>query len=242
MVLKAKEGRSLRPHGHIIRTGDRLVPDEASLTSTTWRDGVFHSFITQGHVNINRFLSTARSYLGLLRSGGLRIFVQLEDGYHLLGVPSAFEMTPGTCRWIGKLAECLIQITSRAATNRHELTLSLEVLAGPSADSCCRITSRLRETTVPNRCPFACSDVRHRRSHRTRYRARQTFPEGFFRIDARPGTAIERVAGDEALFADGRSRHRPFLVIITRPIAAMGFRITGGLISGRGGRLRSRVI
>src|SRR5690606_32464377 len=63
VVLKAKELRVLRPHGHIIRTGQGLTPDEASLTSTTWMAGVFHSMLTQGHVSINRLLSTTRSYL-----------------------------------------------------------------------------------------------------------------------------------------------------------------------------------
>ncbi len=67
MVLKAKELQVLRPHGHILRTGERLTPDEAALTSTAWMAGVFHSMVTQGHVNINRFLSTTHSYLGLLR-------------------------------------------------------------------------------------------------------------------------------------------------------------------------------
>ena len=71
----------LRPHGHILRTGDHLVPDEASLTSTVWMAGVFHSMVTQGHVSINRFLSTTRSYLGLLRCGGQRVFVELDGGY-----------------------------------------------------------------------------------------------------------------------------------------------------------------
>src|SRR5690349_8224985 len=71
VVLRAKERACLRPHGQILRTGSRLVPDEASLTTTVWMDGVFHSMVTQGHVNINRFLSTTHSYLGLFRSHGL---------------------------------------------------------------------------------------------------------------------------------------------------------------------------
>src|SRR5678816_990095 len=100
VVLRAKELGVLRPHGLILRTGDRLVPDEASLTSTIWMAGVFHSMATQGHVSINRFLSTTHSYLGLFRSHGQRVFVELEDGWHLLDVPSAFAMTSSACRWI----------------------------------------------------------------------------------------------------------------------------------------------
>ena len=94
----------LRPHGQILRTGARLIPDEAALTSNTWMGGVFHSMVTQGHVSINRFLSTTHSYLSLFRGNGQRLFVELEDGWQLLDVPSAFEMTPESCRWIYKHA------------------------------------------------------------------------------------------------------------------------------------------
>ena len=131
VALRAKELAVLRPHGLIIRTGDRLVPDEASLTSTVWMAGVFHSLATQGHVSINRFLSTTHGYLGLFRSHGQRVFVELEDGWHLLDVPSAFEMTPSGARWIYQHAGGRIQARSWAPVDRHELWLSLEVLAGP---------------------------------------------------------------------------------------------------------------
>src|SRR5262249_13936046 len=63
VVLRAKELRVQRPHGHILRTGRNVTPDETALTSTTWMSGVFHSMLTQGHVSINRFLSTVHTYL-----------------------------------------------------------------------------------------------------------------------------------------------------------------------------------
>lgn len=56
------------------------------------------------------------------------------------------------------------------------------------------------------------------------------FPDGGFRIDALPGTDLERVGGDELLFADGRSRNQPFLCLVTAPATEIGFRITGRLI------------
>ncbi|MBL8529129.1 MAG: hypothetical protein JNL68_15690, partial [Burkholderiales bacterium] len=105
VVLKAKELQVLRPHGHILRSGSDLTANECGLTSTVWMAGVFHSMVTQGHVSINRFLSTAHSYLGLFRSHGQRLFVQLGDGWRLLDVPSAFEMSPEGCRWIYRHAE-----------------------------------------------------------------------------------------------------------------------------------------
>ena len=130
VVLKAKELSVLRPHGHIVRTGQALTPDEASLTSTMWMSGVFNAMLTQGHVSINRFLSTTRSYLSLLRAHGQRIFVELPDGYALLDVPSAYEMTPNGCRWIYKYADGLIAVRSWASSARHELYLCVDMLAG----------------------------------------------------------------------------------------------------------------
>src|SRR4029450_3639873 len=50
-------------HRQLLRTGAQLVADEAVLASTIWMDGVFHSLVTQGHANINRVLSTTRTYL-----------------------------------------------------------------------------------------------------------------------------------------------------------------------------------
>ena len=66
----------LRPHGQLLRTGLHMTPDETSLTSTVWMSGVFHSMVTQGHVSINRLLSTVHSYLGLFQSQGQRVFVR----------------------------------------------------------------------------------------------------------------------------------------------------------------------
>ena len=99
-MLRAKELRVQRPHGHMLRTGLHLTPDETALTSTAWMSGVFHSMVTQGHVSINRFLSTTHSYLGLFRSHGQRVFVEIDGAWQLLDMPSAFEMSPDACRWI----------------------------------------------------------------------------------------------------------------------------------------------
>jgi len=80
VVLRAKELQVLRPHGHLLRTGRNTTPDETALTSTTWMSGVFHSMVTEGHVSINRFLSTVHTYLGLFRSHGQRVFVEDAGG------------------------------------------------------------------------------------------------------------------------------------------------------------------
>jgi cellobiose phosphorylase len=234
VVLPAKERASLRPHGQILRTGDRLVPDEASLTTTVWMGGVFHSMVTQGHVNINRFLSTTHSYLGLFRSHGLRLFVERAGEWNLLGEPSAFEMTPSSARWLYRHQDLVLDVRSRAATDRHELWLTAQVIRGAP----CRflvsnhvalngddgsIATPARWSRDGQGIVVAClpdTDLGRR------------FPHGTFRIDATAGTAIEHVGGDELLFADGRSRQQPFVVLITAPATSLGLRITGQLIGG----------
>ena len=233
VVLKAKELKALRPHANILHTGCRLVPDEASLTSNAWMGGVFHSMVTQGHVSINRFLSTTHSYLSLLRGHGQRVFVELADGWHLLDVPSAFEMAPDACRWIYKHAAGLIAVRSEAAVDRHELTLSLEVVSGKPVRFLLSNHVALNGDdgieAVPVRYsedergvfvrPVPDSDVGRR------------FPQGGFRIEPSPGTVLERIGGDELLFLDGCSRRLPHLCFVTEPALSCGFCIKGCLVS-----------
>jgi cellobiose phosphorylase len=233
VVLPAKERASLRPTGQIVRTGDRLEPDEASLTSTVWMDGVFHSLVTQGHVNINRTLSTVRSYLGLFRTGGQRVFVDLATGLRLLGVPSAFDMSPGSARWIYKFAGNLIRIESTAATARHELGLRIEVVQGPE-----------RRFVITHHVAIGGDDgldlkgvaydrdgdaVLVKTIPETELGWR--FPQGRLRIAPDVGTTFAKVGDDAALFADGRSRNEPFLVVETAPSRTFGLRITGELVA-----------
>ncbi|TCT21431.1 GH36-type glycosyl hydrolase domain-containing protein [Thiobaca trueperi] len=233
VVLKPKELRVLRPHGQILRTGSGPTPDESSLTSTAWMAGVFHSMVTQGHVSINRLLSTTHSYLGLFRSHGQRLFVELDGVWHLLDVPSAFAMTPGSCHWAYRHADGWIQINSRAATDRHELTLTVEVYAGQPArfllanhvaingDDGSGAVPVVHERDADGFFirPIPDSDVGRR------------FPEGGFRLDPLPETGIEGCGGDELLFADGHSRNQPYFCLITEPAMSVGFRLTGHLVA-----------
>ena len=236
VVFAAKERGVLRPHGQILRTGDGLVPDEASLTSTVWMAGVFHSMVTQGHVSINRFLSTTHSYLGLFRSHGQRVFVEGTDGWQLLDLPSAFEMDPSGCRWIYWHAGGRIEVRSRAAVSSHELLLEIEVVDGAP----CRflVSSHVALGGDDGADAVPLRAVRDERGIALGAPpdsdVGQRFPYGCFRIDPVRGTAIEALGGDELLFADGRSRNQPFLVLVTAASRSVGFRITGHLVAPAG--------
>lgn len=235
VVLPAKERIALRPHGHLLRTGRHLTPDESALTSTAWMTGVFHSMVTQGHVSINRMLSTVHSYLGLFRSHGLRVFAEIEGGWRLLDMPSAFEMSTQACRWIYRHAHSELHVHAGAASDPHTLTLQIDVVSGPALR--CLLShhvalngddgsvqgavrwQREGDDVVLGAAPD--SDVGRR------------FPDGRFRVAPVGGTRFEDVAGDECLFVDGRSRSEPFLCITTARSSRVELAIRGHLVEER---------
>ena len=233
VVLRAKEVRVLRPHGHLLRTGEHLTPDEAALTTTVWMAGVFNALLTQGHVSINRLLSTTRSYLSLQRAHGQRVFVEQDDGYALLDVPSAWEVSPSACRWLYAHAGGLIEVRVTAPTTRHAMELEIAVLEGLPARFLLSHHVALNgddgAEAVPVRFARGANGIVVRPIPDTDVGRR--FPDGVFRLDPHPGTIIEKASRDAVLFADGRSRQQPFLTVATAPAARVGFRFTGGLVA-----------
>jgi len=132
IVLREKELLAARPHGHLLRAGAHLTPDERALSSTCWMGGVFHSMLTQGHVKFGRMLTTQRGYLGLFRSQGLRAFVRGPgQDWALLSLPSAFAIEPQSCRWIYEHDQGRIDIRASAGDAPQHMAWSLEVLDGP---------------------------------------------------------------------------------------------------------------
>ncbi|MDB6046699.1 MAG: uncharacterized protein JWM63_5250 [Gammaproteobacteria bacterium] len=232
VVMRAKELRVLRPHGHLLRTGRHTTPDESALTSTVWMNGVFHSMVTQGHVSINRFLSTTHTYLGLFRSHGQRVFMEIGGAWQLLNVPSAFEMSPDACRWIYRHEEGVVQVRAEAHSDPHELTLSIDVISGKPARFLIS-----HHVALNNDDGSTAGAARWQRNGDEIVVAvapesdlGRRFPGGTFAIAPLSGTEFQQVGGDELLFADGRSRQQPFICIVTAPAPVVGLRIRGHLI------------
>jgi 1,2-beta-oligoglucan phosphorylase len=233
VVLRAKELIVKRPHGHILRSGNTLEPDEASLTSTPWMAGVFHSMVTQGHVGINRFLSTVRGWLGQFRSQGLRVFVSIDGPWQLLGMPSAFEMRPAACRWIYKHASGVIEVVADALGDAHQLGLRVRVLAGPPLATLASLHVALAgddgedggsaHWLADEQGVFVAVPPGSGLAER--------FPEGGFRIAPAPGGRFDRIGGDELLFEDGGSRNLPFVCIGCDATTDFGLTIRGELIA-----------
>ena len=127
LVTAAKELAVLRPHGHLLRTGDTLTPDSRSLASTVWMAGTFHSQVTRGHVGRNALVTGRRTYLGLQRAHGVRLFVEAPDGaWRLLETPSAWFTGLDHCTWwYAAESGPLLTVSSSAPADRHTLSLSV---------------------------------------------------------------------------------------------------------------------
>jgi 1,2-beta-oligoglucan phosphorylase len=233
VVLRAKELRVHRPHGHILRSGRHLVPDESALTSTVWMGGVFHAMLTQGHVSINRLLSTTHGWLGQERSHGLRVFVDAGRGWQQLGTPSAFEIAPERCRWLYRYDDGLLEVTSEAQHAPQAMALRLRVLDGPALRL--RLTLHLAlggdDGTTPLQAP-----MRHEPDGSvfiavppgSELAAR--FPDGGLRIEPESGSTLEQVHDDSALYEDKRSRGLPFVCIDSGAVSQFGLRLMGRLV------------
>ena len=233
VVLRAKELAVLRPHGHLLRTGTHRIPDESALTSTVWMGGVFHSMTTQGHVSINRCLSTVRSYLGLYRAQGLRVFVEIDGRWRLLDQPSAFEISPDACRWIYRHARGAIEVRSEARSAPHELGLAIDVVDGPALRCLLVLHVALNgdDGSTPGRVVAERDGRAVTLAPQPTSELGKRFPNGHWRIEPTDdATTIEQIGGDELLFADGATRNLPYLVLHTTASRAHRFAIVGRFV------------
>ncbi|QQE09979.1 hypothetical protein JD969_10655 [Planctomycetota bacterium] len=130
VVLKSKELLTERPHGHIIRVGESLLPHESDICLTSWMCGSFISHLACGNTSFHKFISILRNPLDILRTGGLRLLVMRQNGWECLGVPSAFEMSRSSCRWIYKLDDRVIEILVSPVPGARTFNLTFKVLSG----------------------------------------------------------------------------------------------------------------
>ena len=232
VVLRSKELHVERPHGHLLRTGEAAIPDEQALTSTVWMNGVFNSMLTQGHVSFNRLLSTTRSYLGLYKSQGQRVFVELEGRWQLLDLPSAFEIQPHECRWLYRHSDGLIEVRSQASEQQHEISLRIRVLIGEAARFLITHHVALNgdDGATPGRAYFERRGDDVFIGPALGAELHQRFPGGGFVIVPDAATQLEQVGGDELLFDDQRSRHEPFVCLVTERTTTVGLAIHGKLV------------
>lgn len=128
VVLRAKERILERPTGHIVRSGTGLLPDDDTLSATSWMSGVFGSQLTIGNTSLHKLLSVVRDPLNLLKSSGQRVFLRTAAGDELLGLPSAFEMGATGARWIyrGDRHTIVVRVAAPLDAPAWRLTVDVE--------------------------------------------------------------------------------------------------------------------
>ncbi len=134
IVLKDKELIVDRPHGHIIRSGNSLLPDERIMSTNPFMNGIFNAHITSGNTNFNVLHSIYSNQFGLASPTGQRVFVRKGKNWQLLGLPSAFEMGFNFCRWIYKSEDLVIEIVTWTSTAAHQVNFLLRLVSGERVD------------------------------------------------------------------------------------------------------------
>lgn len=123
IVLKEKELRVERPHGHILMTGGNDRLNDQVLTTTAYMYGMFNSQLVVGNTSFHKMISNARSALNVIKASGQRIYVELDGSYRLLTLPSMFEMGFNYARWSYKLEDDIMTITCFTAVDAPEVCL-----------------------------------------------------------------------------------------------------------------------
>ena len=125
VVLKEKELRVERPHGHILMSGDNVNLENPVITTTSYMYGIFNSQTVVGNTNFNKMTTNARNALNVPKTSGQRIYIGIEGTYQLLTMPSVFEMGFNYVRWYYKTSDDLLIITNYTTVDTPEVRLNV---------------------------------------------------------------------------------------------------------------------
>jgi len=126
VVTVKKEEEVIRPHGTIIITPpDGSTISNDLISSTHYMYGVFNSHVVLGNTNLHKLISTPRGFLNILKNSGQRIYVRKDRDFHLLSLPSLYEMGMNYSRWYYKTEDDLILVTAYCSSKNpiHEKAL-----------------------------------------------------------------------------------------------------------------------
>jgi 1,2-beta-oligoglucan phosphorylase len=231
VVAHAKEASALRPHGHVLRSGEPRSVDAAHLGVTCYAAGIFAAQAYVGNPNLARLLSVVRNHLNVARASGMRVFVSDRGEWCQLGVPSAFAMTPGDVRWIYRLDDGVIEARVWCSGHQASAFLDLRVTAGPPREFL--VTHHLAlggnefdrggELVIHAdaawiECAVAPDSA-----------AAKHLPGLCFAIVAAEPAAIASLGGDELVYADRRARRGPYAVVQTEMVSRCGVALVGSL-------------
>jgi CRISPR-associated protein Csx3 len=231
VVAREKEETVLRPHGHILRSGEPRWVDRGHLGVTCYAAGVFGAQAYLGNPNLARLLSVLRNPLNAMRASGQRVFVRHDRQWRQLGVPSAFAMTPADARWVYRLDDGVVEAQVWCSARRAAAFLELRVTSGAA-----------REFLITHQLALGANEYDGSGELEIHDDAGwigcRLDPEGFtakhlpglcFAIAAAEGGDVAALGADELLYGDGLRRGGPYAVVQTTWVLRCGVILLGSL-------------
>lgn len=134
VVMKEKELLVERQHGHLMVHGDLLHVSENVMATTNFMFGMFSSHVVLGNTTFNKLTGDLRNPLNAQKISGTRMYVKIDGRYHILGVPTYYEMGGATTRWYYQLKDDAIVIDSYVDIDQNRETISLSSSSGKAYD------------------------------------------------------------------------------------------------------------
>ncbi|MDG5472675.1 cellobiose phosphorylase [Jeotgalibacillus sp. ET6] len=153
VVLREKELQLERSHGHILMSGENhQLSGQPTITSTSYMPGVFNAQVVIGNTSMNKLLSNVRNPLNIFKTSGQRIYVKTTDTYQLLTMPAVYEIGFNYARWMYKLPDDELTITSYSVVNEKSITLHVSSAKHQSYDFI--ITNQITMNNHEYEAPF----------------------------------------------------------------------------------------
>ncbi|MEE4176607.1 MAG: hypothetical protein V2I46_03765 [Bacteroides sp.] len=227
VVLKAKEIRTDRPHGHIMQANAGLLPDESIMSTNPFACGIFNAHLTQGNTNFNVLFSIYSNQFNQASEAGQRIFIKQGENYSLLGVPSAFEMGLNHCRWIYKSDHQVFQVRSWTSPNSPQVNLDFRVING---DKPCILVSHHFEDGINWQTNQAEQPFQYILKPGLASLMAEKFPRAQFRMIVQGKDQKISAGNDELLRLDGKRTCQDLFVFEVKESSAFSMSIIGEVV------------
>ncbi|MFO1447390.1 MAG: hypothetical protein U1F61_04350 [Opitutaceae bacterium] len=228
VVSREKEALIVRPHGHVLRSGESRWIDDRQFGLTCYAAGIFGAQAYLGNPSLARLTSVVRNSLNVARASGQRAFVRLGMEWLQLGVPSAFVMQPGVVRWIYRLDDRVIEARAWCSASEPASLVEFKVVAGPATEFLVTHTLALGANEFDSLGESEIDDDGWigARPGADSFTARH-LPSTCFALACARTEDLAAYGGDELIYEDGVSRHGPYAAFQTKPVAGCAFILLG---------------
>lgn len=232
IITGAKEGAVTRRHGTLLRSGQAMLPDDATLCATCWMHGIFAAQLTIGNTSFHKLFSVSREPYNITRAGGLRILVDAGSGWQLLAVPSVFEIGLSDCRWLYFLKERCVTVRAIASGADPAMQWQIKAEGEP-----CRflvfasLAGGEREFDGGARVEIDSDAKRLSLRPAPGSLWHERYPEAVYHLVTSTPDAIEAFGAEELLCVAGDLRDGSYAVLRTGLTSNFEFAVTGSMRS-----------